>query len=256
VNDHATRLVTLSEVYHLDMGRYVEDIGLWRHLVQSEYELVGRPVAVVEVGSGDGRIPAAVASAATCARWTGVEVDGEMVRRSRHRLAHLRPFDVVTGDASDAHTWGEIAAPVDLVIVPFSTFYLFRHDRQVLLLEQVRRALRPGGSVAIVAFAPRAEYRGPRSEVRHLVGPDDTSWVRLSTYLPNPLPDAQTTSVRRLYGPPEAPTMRLEEMLYWRRVDEWPDVLARAGFDATTWQVGPGGECPLVPAGQVLVVAQ
>ncbi len=250
------RAVGLADVYDIDFGRRTEDRHLWRELCADA--VGGR---VVEVGCGDGRVARLVAeSPVRPARWLGIDVDRAMVDRFDRRRPPQMVCSSVCGDALAAETWERVVQDesdlADLVVIPYSTLFLFPHAAQVEVLRHCGRAVRPGGVVAAECFVPEHVESGTRRASVRVADPDPLArrpWVR-HTRLDV---DAahRTTRVLRTYGPPLGaggvePVLELSETVYWRE----PASLAAAAVEAG---LGPAVLCSggAVPPGHVLLKA-
>ena len=108
--------------------------------------LPDRPLDVLEVGCGTGRVVAALADDGH--RVVGIDSDPDMLAVARRRVpgADLREADAA-GDA--------VNGTFDLATLMFSTFAHFATpDRQARLLKNLHTCLRPGGTLWIDAQNP------------------------------------------------------------------------------------------------------
>lgn len=263
----STREATLAEVYDLDMGHRLADVPLWGESIRRE-----RPLRVVEVGCGTGRIPLALDRyfwlpgdrSLFPSVWVGLDPDPGMISRfeGRTRAAGLSWCSAVCGDARAPKAWDEVlqaaGGPVGLVLVPYSTLYLLPHADQVGALRLAGRTLAHGGLLLVEVFEPTLGG-GEATSSKLCHAPDGSrTWARLTTFRVDV--GARTTAVERRYGPAGptgAPTSGLEayrvaETIYWRRSEDLVGLAEEAGLRSVE-VLREGGPLFGVPRGFVVL---
>ena len=138
------------------------DIEFYRDLGRSS----GGPV--VELGVGTGRI--AIPTAQTGVEVTGIDLAPAMLEVARRRAEEAGVGERLHLLEGDMRTF-TVSTPVPLVTIPFRTFlHNLSEDDQHATLRAARRALRPGGRLALNVFNPdlariaRWMGKGPRYE--------------------------------------------------------------------------------------------
>jgi len=230
-------LVSLAKVYHLDMGKRSADLGLWASLIADEAECLGRPIYVVEVGCGDGRVPDGLMVRALnehVVRWVGIDSDPEMVRAFRKRCGSW--CHAIEGNATNRHAWLEMRKHImglaDVVLIPYATLFLVPHVDQGRLLRMAALACRPGGLIAAEVFEPRWTETGIR-EAEAPCGPkhNGQTMVRHTVYRVDG--DARTTRATRRYGIVRGECQyRVEEIIYWQQLADLRLMAMRVGLNA------------------------
>jgi SAM-dependent methyltransferase len=153
---------------------------------------------VLELGVGTGRIAIPIARA-------GIVVIG----------VDSSALDLRLGDLRDP----PVPEMVPLVISPFRAFlHLLSNDERLRTLERVHALLRPGGRLVFDVFAPSPED----------IAETDGRWIERE---PGILERADwnertRTLVLRVRGAEGDTSMNLA----WISVDEWKELIARAGF--------------------------
>jgi SAM-dependent methyltransferase len=137
-------------VWHdLECGRYRQDLALWFELAA---ELVREGEALLDVGSGTGRVSVPLAQAGH--RVVALDRDRELLDELEHRALGL-PIETVCADARDFVIAGR-AFP--LIIVPMQTIQLLGgRAAHASFFRHARAQLAPGGSVA-VAIADSEDF--------------------------------------------------------------------------------------------------
>ncbi len=259
------RDVTLHDIYDLDMGRRSEDMPTWARMIEWAFDeragMLGG-LRVAEVGIGDGRIIRGLRNDPLrhVAVWYGFDCDEAFLRRAVRVSPIVRP---VLGDASLPATWREMTG-LDLVIIPYSTLFLFEHDQQEAVMQLAQRSLRAGGMLAIEVFVPRVLESGTVTQVNACRNPHETeeTWARRTIYDVDAA--ARRTVATRLYGPCDVidgvrAEMRVVETIYWRAPVEFNELCVRAGFGrASIHFARPGHVASTVPvaADHALIVAR
>jgi SAM-dependent methyltransferase len=135
---------TIAEWYDVEHDGVTEDIECYQELISTS---AGDRAAVLEVGSGSGRIAAALALAGHTV--TGIEPSAAMRARCERRLAALpeRVARRVTQCAGTATAPGlGDAARFDVVLLGCNTFaHLITRVERARALAALRGHLRPGG---------------------------------------------------------------------------------------------------------------
>lgn len=256
------RQITLAETYRIDrtMAARWQDIELWAAMCSDAgtTEELNAGI-VVEVGCGDGRIPAAMLSRGQppWAAWIGLDADHEMIKAFRRRFVGYDGSEApvlrcVHGSAGARSTWDQFqpfAGLVDLVIVPYSTLYLIPHRWQASVLRYAGGICRVGGLVAVEAFVPRDDLArtGTRSSQIDLPG----GWTRTTEYRVDGA-RRRTVATRRYEHPTEG-RRYVVERIHWRRPNEMPQIAADAGLVGAEVTLGPRG---LVPDGSIVLTAR
>lgn len=166
------------EDYDLELAsRQVDDLAFWLELLRRE-----RPVQVLEIGCGTGRltIPLAREGARRNFAVTGLEPEAPMLQRARIRrqqepLAVRAALRLVPGDIRRMG----LPAHYDVALMPYgAAHHLLELDEQIAAWQNVRRHLTPGGLFCIDVDAPklpalaRAQHGTPRSQDIDTAGPD------------------------------------------------------------------------------------
>lgn len=151
VYDHFARF------YEADFGDFAEDLPLYLALAERS----GGPL--LELMCGSGRLLTRLAAAGY--QITGVDDSAQMLALAREKLAAAGLAEraaLLQGDIS------AVELPADtfgLALVPFNSFgHLLEHPQQIAALAQARRALRPGGLLAIAIMPPRPDIPHSISE--------------------------------------------------------------------------------------------
>jgi SAM-dependent methyltransferase len=119
---------------------------------------------VVDLGTGPGLLLADLAARYPTAEIVGVDGQPEMLARARQVEARVERVRVVAHDVSQGAVPSIDASSVDLVVVSHVLHELLRPTQ---LLDEVRRALRPGGVLVLTDWirSPLASYfEGKRPE--------------------------------------------------------------------------------------------
>ena len=150
-----------AETYDLGVARGGpsggEDIAFYLALARRDGSLV------LELGCGTGRV--AIALAAAGLEVVGIDSSVGMLDGARAKAARLdaetaRRLTLVEGDMRSF----SLGRTFDSVIVPARAFaFLLTPEAQVSCLTQVRRHLRPEGSLAIHLFDPRLDWCLPEA---------------------------------------------------------------------------------------------
>jgi SAM-dependent methyltransferase len=111
--------------------------------------------AVLEIGVGGGRVSGYLLQRAS--RYTGVDYAPKMVEACRQKFPGM---DFRVGDASDLSALGE--GTFDSVVMAFNTIDCVVPDAaRARCLEEVRRVLKPGGTLIFSSHNPRAVLVAP-----------------------------------------------------------------------------------------------
>jgi SAM-dependent methyltransferase len=135
-------------VWHdVECGRYGADLELWRELARDSEH------GVLDVGAGTGRV--ALDLAALGHEVIALDIDAALLRvlAARAELAGLT-VETRQGDAADF----TLDRQVSLVAVPMQTIQLLRERDG--FFASARRALEPGGRVAIAIATELEDYDG------------------------------------------------------------------------------------------------
>lgn len=187
---------TLADVYPFDMGRYAADLPLWAEVLAD----VG---TVIEIGCGNGRIPKALAKDRQFSVWKGIDVDPAMValfNEDRPIWARALKGDAISMLDHEQYSY-------DAAIIPYSTFFLFPHNEQSVLLHACKSV---ADRVYVDVFVPQMMQTSNRSQIKGLV--DDR--IRKSTFSVDT--KRQITEVTRVYEQAGVETHRLNETICWR----------------------------------------
>jgi SAM-dependent methyltransferase len=139
-----------ADLYDAQYDAYRDDIPWYLRLAAD----TGGPV--LELGSGTGRLSAALAGAGHTV--TGVELSEAMLQRARERLAGPLSANVtlLQGDMRQLGKLPLEPASHPLVLAPFNVLmHLPTLDEQDATLAAVRSLLAPGGVFALDLFMPR-----------------------------------------------------------------------------------------------------
>jgi len=144
----------IAEWYDLEHDSFSDDIELYLELVGGETARL----AILEVGSGTGRLLAALAGAGYVV--TGVEPSAAMRQRCAGRVAALpervaRRIHVVEGTATDLRL---AAGRFDVALLGLGTFgHLTRADERAIALSALHAQLKDGGRLIV-----DVDLAGPR----------------------------------------------------------------------------------------------
>jgi SAM-dependent methyltransferase len=250
--------VSLAEVYDLDMGRRISDVGLWGKYTSGQ--------SVIEVGCGNGRVPRLLDSAASwearCSpptAWIGMDLDDRMVTAANG--LGIDWFGALVGDARDRETWSmarvALGGAAERVVIPYSTLFLVPHEQQAEVLGLAMASLEPDGLLLAECFIPsmtrdhvsEVPCRPPEALVLHLMGAEIKRWYRRSEFRVDAA--SRTTVVDRYYGPQDDPQYHVRETIYWRRPAELLELAEEAGLAGAEVLTGKP-----VPPGFVLLAAR
>ena len=152
------------EDYELEtLARDIGDLPFWQRLLQRE-----RPVRVLEIGSGCGRLTIPLARQGAGQRFTitGLEMEPKMLCRAEEHAraesaATQRALRLALGDARNLDAALQrlgadaSAQPFDVILMPFGVaHHLTTVDDQLSAWRGARRWLRPGGLLAVDVAAP------------------------------------------------------------------------------------------------------
>jgi SAM-dependent methyltransferase len=250
--------VSLSEVYDLDMGRRISDVGLWGQYTSG--------CSVIEVGCGNGRVPRLLETAAsleaTCehpAMWVGIDLDDRMVKAAN--ALGIDWFGALVGDVRDPGTWSmarsALGGPAQRIVIPYSTLFLVPHEDQADALRLAMGSLEPDGLLLAECFIPsmtrdhvsEVRCRIPDEMVHYFLGNYVERWLRRSEFSVDSA--SRTTVVDRYYGPSGEPVYHVHEVIYWRRPAELLELAEEAGLAGAEVLTGKP-----VPPGFVLLAAR
>lgn len=188
----------------------VEDVGFY----VEEAVLSGGPV--LELGIGTGRIALPIAN--TGVRVIGVDSSQLMLEQCRVRAAKLgleRLLDLRLGDLRDP----PLSEPVALAISPFRAFlHLQSNEERLATLVRVRDLLRPDGRLVFDVFAPS------QSDIDETQG----RWIEREPGI-HERADWDLDE-RKLVLSVHAEEGQTSMQLAWISVEEWIDLIERAGF--------------------------
>lgn len=247
----APTAATLADVYAIDFGRRTADKAAWIELLTREARLREHELNVVEIGVGDGRVPALVVESTPVRRWVGIDPSAAMLAQFERR-----PFNgkietlAVLGDAADSDTWATVArAPgsVDVVLCAYSTICLMPPNRQASMLRHMAYAVRPGGLLAIECFIPSWVASGEHVVHGACGNPDgdERVWGRIAKFVVNAA--TRHTHVERTYGPivpgdhahGVEPRFIVGEDIWWHHPTALRDLALDAGWLDARVQQGP-----------------
>ncbi|HEY8282898.1 MAG TPA: class I SAM-dependent methyltransferase [Chloroflexota bacterium] len=140
--------------YDLEVAsREVKDLEFWRTLLLRE-----RPVRVLEVGSGTGRLtlPLARLGSKHGFSMTGLELEPTMIQRARAHAAREQDQlgDVLQYIEGDIRL-SQLPESYDAILLPYGVgHHLVDLDDQLTAWRNIRRHLAPGGLLAIDLEAP------------------------------------------------------------------------------------------------------
>ncbi|HUY78283.1 MAG TPA: class I SAM-dependent methyltransferase [Ktedonobacterales bacterium] len=156
----------IAEWYDLEHDGFAQDSEFYQQVIAS---LGAGRAQVLEIGSGTGRLAAALALAGFGV--TGVEPSAAMRARCARRLATLPPpvarrIQIVVGTATALNLPQppSIGGPYDVAIIALGTFaHLLTDDERLRALATMRPQLRPGGQLLLDLdlAGPRAYARQP-----------------------------------------------------------------------------------------------
>jgi SAM-dependent methyltransferase len=131
-----------------------------------EWGLLGSDRRILEIGSGIGRMQAALAPRVAAAH--GVDVSPKMIAAARRRCAGLPNVRFFLSSGRDLA--GIPAASFDLVLAVDSFPYIHPLGPSVVerYFQEAARVLTPGGELAIFTFSYRDDIVADRREVRRL----------------------------------------------------------------------------------------
>ncbi|MBM7808822.1 phospholipid N-methyltransferase [Geodermatophilus bullaregiensis] len=144
-----------------------------RTAIRAMLDLADVPAArlVVELGAGTGVATREIlARLSPRARLVAVEIDPRLARRLTERIDDPR-LEVVCGSAEDVETHlGAERADVLVSMLPFTSLDA---DLRRRLLDELPRALRPGGTAVVIQYSPLilGELRRRFADVRVRVTP-------------------------------------------------------------------------------------
>jgi SAM-dependent methyltransferase len=113
---------------------------------------VGEGDSVLDIGCGTGKSTRTVARLAARGSVLGVDLSSQMLQRARAAVAEAG-LDNVAFEQADAQVHPFDAESFDLAISSFGAMFF---DDPVAAFGNVRRALRPGGRLALLAWQPLA----------------------------------------------------------------------------------------------------
>ncbi|MDA0182135.1 class I SAM-dependent methyltransferase [Solirubrobacter phytolaccae] len=167
-------------VWHdVECGRYLADMALWE-------ELASEAERTLDIGAGTGRVTLRLVAAGHDV--TALDIDAGLLAELQRRAK--TPVATITADASDFTTDGQF----DLIAVPMQTVQLLT-DRDGFFAS-VRRALAPGGRLAIAIATELEPYDGSPPLPAPDIGHDD-GW----TYISQPVAirvDEERASIERV----------------------------------------------------------
>lgn len=128
--------------------------------------LLGPDRAVLQIGSGIGRMEAALAGRVREAH--GVDVSARMVAAARRRTAALPNVTITKTAGQDLALYGD--ASFDLVYAVDTFPYMLQAGRPLIErhFSEVHRVLRPGGEFVILGYSYRGDADRDRADLRHL----------------------------------------------------------------------------------------
>lgn len=146
----------LDELYDEWCAGVVEDVPFYVGLADALAREVGRPLRIVELGAGSGRVTLPLAQSGHSI--TAIDVAERQLARLAARARVLGIEERLTVLAADMRELAELVAPgsCDLVVAPFRALLHVTRDR-IELFSAVRRALTPRGVFAFDVFHPGAE---------------------------------------------------------------------------------------------------
>jgi SAM-dependent methyltransferase len=223
----------LGERYDDWVISVVEDVPWYRSVARGAAIDCERPVDVLELGAGSGRITMPLAAEAEAVRSiVALDASPAQAARLRERVAAEQPsaqVEVVVGDMRelDAHV---AARSLDLVVAPFRSLLHVAPDRDEVFA-RVAAALRPGGVFAFDVYHPHEvgiEEVDGRWMLRRRWAEGDATvsvWERARFDLPAGELHLDVRVERSGEVEREA-TM----LLHVPPIDAWRDALERAGF--------------------------
>lgn len=148
-------------------GEVIETMRVW--------SLLGPERAVLEIGCGIGRFPAALAS--EVGQVIGVDISGAMIAAAQKRCAGLRNVHVLQSSGKDLAAFPD--ASLDLVFAADSFPYLVQSGMSLVEkhFAEAARVLRPSGHLLILNFSYRGDLAADRADIARLAS--DTSFAVL-----------------------------------------------------------------------------
>ncbi len=157
---------------------------------------------VVDLGCGTGNLSFAVLAAQPGARVTGLDPDGDSLRRAARKARRRRvPLTLVQGYADRVPAED---ASLDHVVSSLALHHV-DDDGRAAFAHDALRALRPGGKVTVVDFggpAQRAEDAGHGTHGGHAIHEHARGWTHALRHLPHLLRSrvARSPAVARNLG--------------------------------------------------------
>ena len=134
--------------------RYDRHLATWAELIL-DTAAIDSGESVLDIGCGNGETTRRAARAAAPeGRAVGVDLSEPMLAQARKRAAEdgIANVDFVVGDAQT----DPLGGPYDVAISRFGVMFF---DDPVAAFANVDRAMRPGGRLAIVSWAPLSEQQ-------------------------------------------------------------------------------------------------
>lgn len=173
----------LAAWHDVECGRYEADLPLWKDLASSSEH------GILDIGAGTGRVALRLAYAGFDV--TALDLEPELLEVLTQR-AEAAGVTVPT-IAADA-CYFELERQFDLIIVPMQTIQLL--PARPGFFDSVRRALRPGGRLAVAIATQLETYNGepplPAPDIGH---------VGDHTYISQPISiqvDAHSATIERV----------------------------------------------------------
>lgn len=225
-------------------------VGYYRSVAPHiERELTGRPdrgfwtriaeehsgARVLEVGCGTGRVTGCLAPRVR--RLAALDLSPDMLRRARRRFSPGDPVDLVRADILRLPLAGRA---FDLALAANGVFsHLLRAEERLRALREIRRRLRPGGTVIVDTFwlsrERRSECTPPEGDRRSRTLAGDAGPLRVEErWLSEP--ETARCRVTYRYRHPDGSTERAESTLRFWTGPEVRRIFPEAGLEITaTW---------------------
>jgi SAM-dependent methyltransferase len=149
----------LAAWHDIECGRYEADLPLWKELAK------GSEHGILDIGAGTGRVALRLADAGFDV--SALDLEPELLDVLTQRAAEAGfTIPTIAADANDF----SVERQFDLIIVPMQTVQLL--PARAGFFASVRRALRPGGRLAIAIVTQLETYDGspplPAPDVGHI----------------------------------------------------------------------------------------
>lgn len=114
--------------------------------------------AILDIGTGPGRLPVEIARQVDNARLVGIDLSGDMIKMARKHAEKARLSDRITFEVASAYNTGCKDSSIDLIV---STGMVHHLKEPIRAFNEMYRILKPGGQAWIFdgrKDATRAEF--------------------------------------------------------------------------------------------------